>query len=122
LIAGDYQAQFGQGLILGSAFGIGKSAEAVTTIRRPTIGFMPYTSLYEAGYFRGAAVSYAINNRIIIHGMFSSRWRGGTLQSDSVFGVNTISSLNETGLHRTPSEIANRNTLQEKNLAGRNQL
>jgi len=118
LIAGDYQAQFGQGLILGSAFGIGKSAEAVTTIRRPNIGFMPYTSLYEAGYFRGTAVSYAVHKRIFIHGMFSSRWRDGTLQSDSVLEVNTISSLDDTGLHRTPSEIANRSSLQEKNLAG----
>ncbi|MDZ7646335.1 MAG: hypothetical protein U5K54_03650 [Cytophagales bacterium] len=51
LIVGDYQAQFGQGLILGSAFGIGKSAEAVTTIRRPNIGFMPYSSLYRPADF-----------------------------------------------------------------------
>ncbi len=117
LIAGDYQAQFGQGLILGSAFGIGKSAEAVTTIRRPNIGFMPYTSLYEAAYFRGVATSYSIHKRITIHGMFSSRWRDGNLEPDSLQEINTISSLSNTGLHRTPSELENRNSIQEKNAA-----
>ncbi len=53
LIIGDYQAQFGQGIALGSFFGIGKNGEAVNTMRRANLGFLPYTSIYEAGYFRG---------------------------------------------------------------------
>lgn len=116
LILGDYQAQFGQGLILGSAFGIGKSAEAVTTIRRPNIGFMPYTSLYEAGYFRGGALSVSINKRVTVHGMFSYRGRDGNLNEDSTTDNTLISSITYTGLHRTTSEIVNRNILQEKNI------
>jgi len=118
LILGDFQAQFGQGLILGSAFGIGKNAEAVTTIRRPNIGFMPYTSLYEAGYFRGGAISYSVSKRITLHGMFSSRWRDGNAVQDSTFETGSISSLTYTGLHRTQSEIEKRNTLHEQNIAG----
>ncbi|MEQ1588211.1 MAG: helix-hairpin-helix domain-containing protein [Cyclobacteriaceae bacterium] len=117
LILGDYQAQFGQGLILGSAFGIGKSAEAVTTIRRPNIGFMPYTSLYEAGYFRGGALSLSINKRVTVHGMFSYRGRDGNVDEDSTTDNTLISSITYTGLHRTLNEIANRNILQEKNMA-----
>lgn len=117
LIVGDYQAQFGQGLILGSAFGIGKSAEAVTTIRRPNIGFMPYSSLYEAGYFRGAALTYSINRRLAIHGLFSLRGRDGNLNTDSTADQSLISSLGYTGLHRTISEIRNRNILNESNIA-----
>lgn len=118
LIVGDFQAQFAQGLILGSAFGIGKNAEAVTTIRRANIGFMPYTSLYEAGYFRGAAISYSATKRITLHGMFSSRWRDGNAVQDSTFETGSISSLSFTGLHRTASELEKRSTLHEQNIAG----
>ncbi|MBL7870490.1 MAG: helix-hairpin-helix domain-containing protein [Cyclobacteriaceae bacterium] len=118
LIVGDFQAQFGQGLILGSAFGIGKNAEAITTIRRANIGFMPYTSLYEAGYFRGGALSYSVTNRITLHSMFSSRWRDGNAVQDSTFEFSSVSSLTYTGLHRTQSEIEKRSTLHEQNMAG----
>jgi len=117
LIVGDYQAQFGQGLIMGSAFGIGKSAEAVTTIRRPNIGFMPYTSLYEAGYFRGGALSLSINKQLTVHAMFSYRGRDGNTEEDSTTNNTLISSITYTGLHRTVNELANRNIFQEKNIA-----
>jgi len=119
LVLGDYQAQFGQGLILGSAFGVGKNSEAVTTVRRGNIGFLPYTSVYEARFLRGAAISYSISRRLTAHGMISSRWRDGSIQQDTVEGdYDFISSLQLTGLHRTPSELASRNAIQEKNIAG----
>jgi hypothetical protein len=114
LIIGDYQAQFGQGISLGSVFGIGKNGEAVTTVRRSNLGFLPYTSTYEAGYFRGAAVSYQAIKNLIIHAMASSRGRDGGFQDST---QNAISSFNFTGLHRTPSELANRNAILETNFA-----
>lgn len=116
LIIGDYQAQFGQGLVLGSAFGIGKNAEAVSTTRRANIGFMPYTSAYEAGYFRGLAASYQATKFITLHGFYSTRWRDGNLQTDST-GAWGISSLSTTGLHRTGNEMNNQNTVRETNAA-----
>ncbi|MBX2917326.1 MAG: helix-hairpin-helix domain-containing protein [Cyclobacteriaceae bacterium] len=115
LIIGDFQAQFGQGLVLGSAFGIGKNAEAVSTTRRATIGFMPYTSAYEAGYFRGIATSYQVNKSITVHGLFSSRWRDGNLPTDLNSG--SVTSFGTTGLHRTAREIANQNSVHENNAA-----
>jgi hypothetical protein len=114
LILGDYQAQFGQGIVLGSAFGIGKNAEAVTTIRRSNLGFLPYTSLYEAGYFRGMALSYQVTKKFTVHAMASTRGRDGNLKDTT---QSAVSSFNFSGLHRTPSEIANRNATQETNLA-----
>jgi len=119
LVLGDFQAQFGQGLILGSAFGIGKNAEAVTTVRRGNLGFLPYTSVYEARYLRGAAISYSLSKRLTLHGMFSSRWRDGNLKQDTTEeSSDLISSFQLTGLHRTPSELANRSAVQERNIAG----
>lgn len=119
LVIGDYQAQFGQGLVLGSAFGIGKNAEAVTTVRRGNLGFLPYTSVYEARFLRGAAISYALSSRLTVHGMISSRWRDGNIRKDTTEGdFGLVSSFQFTGLHRTPGELINRSAVQEKNIAG----
>lgn len=119
LVLGDFQAQFGQGLVLGSAFGIGKNSEAVTTVRRGNLGFLPYTSVYEARYLRGAAISYSLSKRLTMHGLFSSRWRDGIIKQDTTEeSSDLISSFQLTGLHRTPSELANRSTVQERNIAG----
>lgn len=117
-IIGDYQAQFGQGIALGSVFGIGKNGESVTTVRRSNLGFSPYTSLYEAGYFRGAAVSYEVSKNLLLHAMYSLRSRDASVSQDTaqnILGVAT--SLNFTGLHRTPRELAARSAIREQNLA-----
>ena len=118
IIIGDYQAQFGQGLTLGSVFGIGKNGETVNTMRRANIGFTPYTSIYEAGYFRGAATSVSLNNNITLHAMLSSRGRDGSLQTDTLANSSDyLSSFSYTGLHRTANELTNRNAVIETNEA-----
>ncbi|HRI80226.1 MAG TPA: helix-hairpin-helix domain-containing protein, partial [Cyclobacteriaceae bacterium] len=61
LIIGDFQTQFGQGLILGSVFGFGKNSETITTVRRSNLGFLPYTSLNETLFFRGMAGSITLS-------------------------------------------------------------
>ncbi len=119
LIIGDFQAQFGQGITLGSAFGIGKNGEAVTTMRRANIGFSPYTSIYEAGYFRGAAVSYVLTKYLTLHSLASLRGRDGSVQQDTLATTaDYLSSFSYTGLHRTTAELANRNSITESNVAG----
>ncbi|MCU0367514.1 MAG: helix-hairpin-helix domain-containing protein [Cyclobacteriaceae bacterium] len=119
LVLGDFQAQFGQGLLLGSAFGIGKNSEAVNTVRKGNVGFLPYTSVYEASFFRGVAMTYEISKQLTLHSMYSSRWRDGAIQQDTTEeAIDFISSFQQTGLHRTPAEIANRSSVLEKNAAG----
>lgn len=117
IILGDYQAQFGQGIALGSVFGIGKNGEAVTTTRRSNLGFSPYTSLYEAGYFRGAAVTYQLLPNVFLHSMYSVRSRDGNINQDSLQSSGVASAFTYTGLHRTPTELANRSTISETNIA-----
>src|SRR6478736_2700472 len=117
LIIGDYQAQFGQGITLGSVFGIGKNGEAVNTMRRPNLGFIPYTSIYEAGYFRGAAISYSLSKSITLHSLASVRGRDGALQQDTISSAEYLSSISYTGFPRTANELANRNTITESNFA-----
>lgn len=114
LILGDFQAQFGQGLIMGGGFGIGKGAEPITTIRKGNTGFSPYTSLNEAGFFRGAAVTVNLTKNIFFSGFFSHTGKDGNVSGDSTGSA--FSSFSTTGLHRTESELENRKSLDETNM------
>lgn len=111
LIIGDYQAQFGQGLVLGSVFGFGKNAETITTTRRITLGFIPYTSLNENQLLRGAATTMRINRYLNIH-MFYSSMLHDAHQTDSVSG-DAFTSLINSGQHRTPGEMLARKSLRQ---------
>jgi hypothetical protein len=113
LIIGDFQAQFGQGLTLGGGFGMGKGSETITTMRRSNLGFIPYTSAIEFGFFRGAAASTQVNKNITLHTFLSSLWRDGRMETTNE--NETISSLYLTGMHRTESELLSRKNLRERN-------
>lgn len=113
LIVGDYQMQFGQGLILGSNFGFGKGAETITTIRRSNLGFLPYTSINETSYLRGASLTYELTKFLYLSGFYSSAWRDATLASDES-DEDFASSFQTTGLHRNLSELIRRKSLNEK--------
>jgi hypothetical protein len=116
LIVGDYIAQFGQGLTLGGSFGMGKGSETITTIRRSNIGFLPYTSLNEMGFFRGVAISYRLSPSISFHGFGSRLYRDGRSAQDSTSEESLFtSSFISTGLHRTPKELETRKQIGETN-------
>lgn len=113
LIVGDFQAQFGQGLTLGGGFGMGKGSEPVTAMRRSNLGFLPYTSSAEFGFFRGVSTSIQLNNIISLHGFISSTHRDGRFAEDD--SLSSVSSLYLSGFHRTENEIAERRNLREQN-------
>ncbi len=107
LIFGDYTAQFGQGLLFGSAFGLGKGGETITTVRRPGTGFAPYTSSGEHSFYRGACGSFKISRSFFVSTMYSTVWR------DASIDEHTATSLPKTGLHRTLRETETRKRLKE---------
>ncbi|MCE2778812.1 MAG: helix-hairpin-helix domain-containing protein [Algoriphagus sp.] len=81
LSIGDFQASFGQGLVFGAGFSLGKGAETVPT--------------------------------------FSSIGKEGRIAShlDSIGNSNQeLTSLSQTGLHRSQSELSTKNQLRETNL------
>ena len=124
IVIGDYQVQYGQGLVLGAGFYMGKGAETITTVARPSLGIRPYTSVIESGFFRGIAASLGTNRAEIT--LFASHLpRDGTLRaaSDSLGREESqyFTALGTSGLHRTVSELANRHSIRETNLgsAGR---
>jgi hypothetical protein len=113
IVIGDYQAQFGQGLIFGGGFGLGKGGETVTTARRTNLGILPYTSVNESGFFRGAALTYKLSNNISATMLMSSIRRDATDNSDGE--TNAVSSFQVSGLHRNSNEFENRKNVTEKN-------
>lgn len=120
LALGDYQAQFGQGLVFGSGYSPGKGAETITTVRRSSTGFKPFTSAMEFGFFRGLAATYAIGN-FQISALYSHAPRDGNIQHalDSLEQTEDfISSLLQSGYHRTATEIANKSKVRERNMGG----
>ncbi|WP_246255340.1 ComEA family DNA-binding protein [Cyclobacterium plantarum] len=117
LALGDYQLQFGQGLVFGSGFSVGKGAETIATVRRSSLGLRPYTSVLESGFFRGAAATYKTGN-LELTGLFSLAPRSANLQviPDSLEASESyLSSLISSGLHRTKNEIEKKGQAREQN-------
>lgn len=111
IVIGDYQAQFGHGITLGTAFGLGKGGETVNTLKRPAIGFVPYTSANENGFLRGAAFTYRLHPKVKISLCYSGQKRDASINEDENL---SISSLTLTGLHRNSGELFKRKTISTK--------
>ena len=117
-ILGDYQLQFGQGLTLWSGLTFGKSSEAIATHKYGQ-GIRPHSSVDENNFFRGAAARFAWGDLEITSFVSSKRRDANLLETDSLeHETLVISSLQQTGLHRTPSELADRHAVRETFMGG----
>ena len=116
LALGDYQLQFGQGLLLSSGLGVGKGAETITTLRRSSVGVRAYSSLLENTFFRGGAATVQVAPTLQATAFASHKNVDANLQQtrDSLAQFDEFTSgLLYTGFHRTASEIASRHQLSE---------
>lgn len=116
LVLGDYQLQVGQGLIFSSGFSIGKGMETVYSLRRPTTGARPYSSVTESGFFRGVSVTTALAKQLQLTTFYSGIRRSGSLSiSNDLTGEEVVSTLQTDGLHRIPNELRTRANVFEQN-------
>ncbi|MBC7890575.1 MAG: helix-hairpin-helix domain-containing protein, partial [Sphingobacteriaceae bacterium] len=115
LALGDYQLQFGQGLVMAGGFFLGKGSETVLTARRSHLGIRPYTSALEWGFLRGAAATYQAG-RWELTPFFSRLRRDANLDDDPIDDLDPAGSLQTSGLHRTPNEIADKGVVVQKDL------
>lgn len=116
ILLGDYQLQIGQGLVLSAGFVLGKSAETIQTVRRPTLGARPYTSLTEYGYFSGATATYALHPTFDVTLLAAANQRDANTVAGSAQEGTIATSLQTSGLHRTASERDDQGSLFETNL------
>lgn len=111
LVVGDYTLQFGQGLTLWSGFSFGKGPD-VTSVAKKDLGLRPYNSTNEYSFFRGGAATINLFKNVDITPFVSFRNLDASQKLDSE-GNLVQATINQTGLHRTPTEIKNKGVLAQ---------
>ncbi len=112
LALGDYKLQFGQGLLLGAGFLVGKNASSITSIQT-TLKVQPYTSLTEFNFFRGAGTSLKLASNWELSLFYSHKKKDASLfVQDSI--ESSFTSLRTNGLHRTLTELNAQNSITEQ--------
>ncbi len=109
IVIGDYHLEFGQGLTLWSGLAFGKSAEAVQ-VKKYGRGIRPNTSANENRFFRGAATTIRWK-KITLTPFYSSNKIDGNIIPVIYNDQNGVSSIIETGMHRTINELLDKNTI-----------
>ncbi|MBL0113655.1 MAG: helix-hairpin-helix domain-containing protein [Saprospiraceae bacterium] len=117
IILGDYNIRLGQGLIMQSGFGIGKSPWS-TNIRKGERTLSAYSSVNETNFFRGLASNIKLNPSIDATLFVSRRRKDGNVLLDSIDRESAFSSFQESGYHRTLSEIADEDKIKESLVGG----
>jgi hypothetical protein len=120
IVIGDFNLDFGQGLVFGSGISLGKGTEPVTTIRRNNLGLRPYRSVFESKDFSGIAAKVQIN-QINVNLFISNVFRDGRIYREDASGseFNTFTRyINSVGLHRTPSEISSKHNVTDQSIGG----
>ena len=117
VMVGDFNASFGQGLIMHSGFGAGKSS-FVTSIKKTGFTLRPYTSVDENNFLRGVGVSVKPTDNFTVTVFGSKNKRDGNLVVDTIREgaedqlIYDITSLQTSNLHRTEAEIADENSIE----------
>lgn len=117
IMLGDFQVQIGQGIVYGAGFNAGKGAETVNTTKRNSIGLRPYTSVLESGFFRGVGLTRSFGD-FSFTAFYSKLNQDGTIRMDSTFSdfEEFVNSIQNSGFHRTDSELANKNQITEESI------
>ena len=97
LALGNYRLSFGQGLILNSNFRLGKTFSLTSSQYRAS-GIRKHSSADEYNYFRGVASTVQLLPHLDLSLFYSNRKLDGIIENGKV------TSINETGLHRTQRE------------------
>lgn len=97
LCLGDFKANFGQGLVVGTGSILGKNA-SVSTAYKSTQGLKRYASTGETDFFRGAGATLLLKKTNLT--LFGSARKG-----DATLKGEEISSFKTDGLHRTTLEL-----------------
>ena len=116
-VAGDYQLSFGQGLTMWSGVNFGK-AFAGSSVMKQGRGISPKSSANETLFMRGAATTIGIGP---VKGtvFYSNRLVDANISvADSLDEAELVSSLQETGYHRTLGELQDRHAVRQQVVGG----
>lgn len=111
LALGNYKLNYGQGLVLSSAFRPGKLYTLTDNYRSHAIS--KHSSTDEFGYFSGLAAEVSLTRHLDMSAFYAYRKLGGTLQDDG-----SVSSIYKTGLHRSQKEADKRDLFSLQTAGG----
>lgn len=118
LAIGDYHLAFGQGLTMWSGLSFGKSGSA-TNIMKYGQGLKPSASANENMFLRGCAFTLKHSDFELTAFYSNKKFDGNIASTDSVSGeINYISSLQESGLHRTVNELLDKGAIKQEVFGG----
>ena len=109
IYVGGYHVRFGQGLVAWQGFSMGKSAET-TQVSRSDQGIKSYSSTDENQFFRGVAGRFNYHN-FTFYPFLSRHKLDASL--DTLDGQRYFGAFQTSGYHRTGSEIAGENSLEQ---------
>ncbi|MCX6247924.1 MAG: hypothetical protein NTW10_09335 [Bacteroidetes bacterium] len=113
VILGNFNAEFGQGLTLSSGISAG-AIPGTGNIRRYSRGIVPSQSTNEGNYLRGVAIDLRKWNFRLSLFYSNHRRDANMIAADTLAGESrSFSSFTETGYHRMPGEIENKNAIHE---------
>lgn len=121
---GDYQAQFGQGLTFWNGITYASKTAFTLNVKRNGLGLLPYTSVNENLFLRGAGVTVDVLRDLELTGFVSSKkYDGNVTQSSDTTGSLSgqealFSSFQDDGYHRTYNEVAKKDAIQENIVGG----
>ena len=120
IIVGDYNMNFGQGLVLWTGFSSGKSSYT-TDINRYATKITPYISAAENQFFRGVGTTLELGKKFNASIFFSHKKVDGNIEGvDSIISNKSIfSSFQTSGYHNTTSLLEDKDAVAE-NLFGIN--
>jgi hypothetical protein len=108
---GDFTVNMGQGLIQWQSLAFSKSADIMDIKRQSTI-LRPYSSTGEFYFHRGAGITMHFG-KIETTAFVSIRKLSANFVADTASTEDFISSFQNSGYHRTQSEIDDRNNLRQ---------
>lgn len=117
LIVGDYTVSFGQGIGLWESFSFSKGRDVIGPATRQAPGISPFGSTEENRFFRGVAATAQVY-RGVSTSAFASRRSLDATTSLASSGERIPARRTESGLHRTPTELANKDVLNETVVGG----
>jgi len=113
---GDYQAKFGQGLLLWSDMAMSKTPY-VLNIRKKSQGLKKYSSTNENIFMRGAGTTVAFKN-FEVSAFYSQKNIDANIQDSTNNDISSVSSFQNTGYHSIPSQIINKDAIGEQIIGG----
>ncbi len=112
ITVGDFVVRSGQGLVLWQGFATGKSLNTLN-ISKTNQGVRAYTSTDENQFFRGISTTLKMADAELSI-FYSQKNRDANLAFSDSLG-NYFTSLQTSGYHRTQSEIADKNSVNDLN-------